>query len=129
VALPDRFWSKVLVGGECWLWTAAKDAAGYGYYWHDQKVQRAHRLAFVDAGNTIADGHHVHHECGVIACVNPAHLTAIDAATHQRLSNGGRHMAARTECPRGHAYDEENTRVYKGRRWCRACDRARRVRA
>lgn len=29
--------------------------------------------------------------------------------------------AERTHCPQGHPYDEANTRIYKGRRHCRAC--------
>ncbi len=33
--------------------------------------------------------------------------------------------AARTHCPRGHAYDAANTRVHKGKRYCRACQRER----
>lgn len=37
----------------------------------------------------------------------------------------GNASAERTECPKGHPYDEENTRVYNGRRHCRACDRMR----
>lgn len=28
---------------------------------------------------------------------------------------------ARTHCPQGHPYDEQNTRWYQGRRYCRAC--------
>jgi hypothetical protein len=28
---------------------------------------------------------------------------------------------SKTECPRGHFYDEENTRIYKGKRNCRQC--------
>ena len=28
----------------------------------------------------------------------------------------------KTNCVRGHPFDEANTRIVKGRRWCRACD-------
>ena|ERR1700736_4436771 len=31
-----------------------------------------------------------------------------------------------THCRRGHLFDEENTLVYRGKRWCRACQRYRR---
>lgn len=30
-----------------------------------------------------------------------------------------------THCPRGHAYDDANTRLYKGMKFCRACDKDR----
>ena len=35
----------------------------------------------------------------------------------------GRGFGAKTHCPKMHLYDEENTRWYKGGRFCRACDR------
>lgn len=37
----------------------------------------------------------------------------------------GAPRAAKTHCPRGHPYDEENTRLRNGRRHCRACERER----
>lgn len=37
----------------------------------------------------------------------------------------GTPRAERTHCPRGHPYDEENTRHSNGRRHCRACGRER----
>lgn len=27
----------------------------------------------------------------------------------------------KTHCPQGHAYDDENTYFYRGRRYCRKC--------
>jgi hypothetical protein len=40
----------------------------------------------------------------------------LDAVAH------GTHLHARkTHCPQGHPYDAENTRVYRGMRYCRAC--------
>lgn len=45
---------------------------------------------------------------------------ALDSVAH------GTHVAARrTHCPVGHQYDEGNTRMYQGRRHCRACARIR----
>lgn len=41
---------------------------------------------------------------------------AFDAVRH-----GTHAHAAATHCPNGHAYDESNTRIYDGRRYCRAC--------
>lgn len=36
------------------------------------------------------------------------------------------HVSARkTHCPQNHPYDEENTRIYQGRRYCKACKRER----
>lgn len=45
-----------------------------------------------------------------------------DQVTH------GVHIHARkTHCPRRHEYTPENTRLYRGRRFCRACGPARRA--
>jgi hypothetical protein len=42
------------------------------------------------------------------------------------LRRGAKHWTARiTHCPQGHPYDEANTRMYEGRRYCRACARER----
>lgn len=42
----------------------------------------------------------------------------------------GRHPETnKTHCPSGHEYDEPNTRLYSGRRYCRTCDRARQRKA
>lgn len=37
--LGERFWSKVDSSGECWLWTAVLNSAGYGRYWRDGKMR------------------------------------------------------------------------------------------
>lgn len=48
--------------------------------------------------------------------------------THQEngidtVRHGSNAMANRTHCPRGHVYDQANTLVSRGRRYCRACRR------
>lgn len=43
-----------------------------------------------------------------------------DAVIHG--TNG---KTAKTHCPQGHPYDEENTRWYRNHRYCRACHSAR----
>jgi hypothetical protein len=42
----------------------------------------------------------------------------------QENNKGGVAFAKRTHCPKGHAYDEANTRVRTGGRSCRTCDAA-----
>lgn len=42
------------------------------------------------------------------------------------LVRNGRHCQARkTSCPAGHDYTISNTRIYRGMRYCRACERDR----
>lgn len=46
-----------------------------------------------------------------------------------RLRHGRHPMANRTHCKRGHEFTPENTHVYRGSRFCRACRRSRRLEA
>lgn len=40
-----------------------------------------------------------------------------------KVRNGRHPWAKRIECVNGHAWSEENTRIYKGKRKCRSCER------
>lgn len=65
---------------ECWHYPIVNDR-GYPYTYHDGKWMGAHRVVFMLTGNTLLPGEPVHHKCGTIDCVNPAHLqkaTAIE---------------------------------------------------
>lgn len=48
------------------------------------------------------------------------------ANMQDRLRHGRNPSANATECPKRHEYTPENTRIYRGKRHCRACDRERR---
>ena len=126
--LGDRFWDKVqpdpLSG--CWLWTACRQASGYGKYGIGNKVFYAHRLAYEDANGPIPDGLEIDHLCRTPACVNPEHLEAVTHRENLLRGDGFAGAQARqTHCKRGHAFDAENTSVDKlGERACRTCIRA-----
>ena len=42
----DRFWSRVDMSGDCWLWTRGLNGVGYGMYDAPHKVL-AHRYAWL----------------------------------------------------------------------------------
>lgn len=46
--VEERFWEKVERRGpdECWLWLGGKTGGGYGYFWLDGRMVRAHRFAY-----------------------------------------------------------------------------------
>lgn len=121
-----RFWAKVDKTDTCWLWTAAT-RRGYGAFGVNGRMMGAHRLAYELMVGPIPVGMQLDHLCRVRHCVRPEHLEPVTAKENiQRGQTGpsrGRQQRAKTHCPHGHPYDEENTRIYLGHRHCRACQR------
>ena len=67
--LPDRFWDKVITepNSGCWIWLAATDKKGYGFFWYQGAKRWAHRLVKTFTQTA-------HHKCFNSGCVNPDHL-------------------------------------------------------
>lgn len=125
-ALPDRFWSKIIVEPvtDCWLWAAAKDRDGYGRFQIiHSKSEEAHRVAFEALRGTIPKGLQLDHLCRTRHCVNPDHLEAVICKTNINRGLTGENNRSKTSCPQGHEYTIENTRVYRGSRYCKSCKR------
>ncbi|MBS69355.1 MAG: hypothetical protein CMK98_13615 [Pseudomonas sp.] len=119
--------------GPCWIWTAYIRPDGYGSFVTDTRaisheVSLAHRFSYELHFGPIPDGFDIDHLCRVRSCVNPAHLEAVTHAVNCRRGiagavNGDR-QRAKTHCPRGHEYNQENT--YISRKSARECRRCRR---
>lgn len=115
------FWEMVLKTDGCWLWTGPTTNGGYGKI----KAKLAHRLAYEELVGRIPDGLEIDHLCRNILCVRPDHLEAVTHDENMRRATPGANNAAKTHCPKGHAYDATNTFVNrKGSRVCRSCSRA-----
>lgn len=117
-----RFWQYVARGnsdhhadplataeGDCWVWTGAKDRAGYGKFRMGPKNLRAHRVAYLDGSRDshIPEGWEIDHLCRNPACVRPSHLEPVEHAVN--VARGLRGVDAVTHCPNGHEYSAENT--------------------
>lgn len=138
ITANDRFWAKVDASGDCWEWTAAITADGYGNFSmvrDGRKIYRyAHRLTYQSLVGEIPAGLVIDHLCRNRKCVNPAHLEPVTDRTNIRRGAALPAIQARqTHCVNGHEFDDENTYVWakEYHRSCRACgaERARGYRA
>lgn len=130
--LPERFWSKVSrLSSGCWEWTGAKSKVEHGFYGVIRIAGEnygAHRIAFVLNGGTLHAGMVIDHLCRNKLCVNPDHLEGVTQKENARRGLAGQWFKelqlSKTHCPKGHLYDETNTRIRKdGCRACRKCQR------
>lgn len=127
--IEARFMGKVAKDGDtgCWNWTGVLTPGGYGQFSIDNRHYAAHRLLSVKSGREIGPGLVCDHLCRNRRCVNPAHIDIV--TTRENILRGiagelnRAKGAAVTHCVRGHEYTPENTRMNKGRRSCRACDK------
>lgn len=123
----ERFWAKVAKSDDCWTWTAVKNNKGYGQIslgGRSGPLVLAHRASWELHNGPIPVGMTLDHLCRNRSCVNPQHLEPVTHATNVKRGDAGAIHAAKTHCPSRHPYDAENTHLYDGRRYCKACNRA-----
>jgi hypothetical protein len=119
--VTERIMQRTDRSGDCWLWTGFLDRYGYGQISVQNRREKAHRAAYEAFVGPIPDGLVIDHTCRVRRCVNPAHLEPVTHAENVR--RGIAPNARKTQCPKGHVYDDANTYRAAGRRDCRACRR------
>lgn len=71
------FWSRVDKTDGCWLWTAAKNSDGYGYFSIKGYSVRAHRWAYELNVGPIPKNRVIDHLCRNRSCVRPDHLELV----------------------------------------------------
>lgn len=117
-----RFWSRVNfhggtgftadplarvteVDGECWVWSGWKKGL-YGQFEVYGRAMPAHRVAYLDMGNKIADAMELDHLCRNPICVRPEHLEPV---THGENIRRGLHpLDNRSSCLHGHDLTPDN---------------------
>lgn len=112
----------------CWLWKGDKDPKGYARIKIEGKKKRAHKVAYETVYGPVPEGLQLDHfACDTKHCVNPDHVRPTTALENVLRSNNiGSRNAAKTHCPQGHPYTDENTYFTSDkRRRCRACLRER----
>ena len=71
----ERFDSKIQINNSgCWIWEAATDKDGYGYFNDGTRNVRPHRYAWEITNGKIPKGLYVLHKCDNPPCCNPDHL-------------------------------------------------------
>ena len=124
--LPSRFWGRVAAGDprNCWQWLGPTRFKGYGFITLNQRTRPVHRVAYELTVGPIPTGLVLDHLCRNRVCVNPLHLEPV--TNRENILRGEAPSAVhalKTHCPQGHEYNPENTRISKGRRHCRLCQR------
>lgn len=116
----------------CWLWIGYVRPNGYAQFGQaNRRIVYAHRWSYQEFVGPIPEGLELDHLCRVRHCVNPEHLEPVTRAENLARSPiyWGNVKAAKTHCPKGHPYDDENTYSPPGRegahRLCRTCRRER----
>lgn len=147
----ERFFEKVdkKTASPCWIWMGGLNNKRYGqfaikigrYVGKDKTgwgMKLAHRFSYEIARGPVPDGLVLDHLCRMPSCVNPDHLEPVTQIENCRRGLSGSpetHPSAalnraKTHCPRGHAYDAENTYTNKrGQRCCKICKNASTARA
>lgn len=112
----------------CIPWTGRLDRDGYGIFTVSRKNWRAHRFAYEAKFGKIPEGLVIDHFfCDMRSCVNPDHLKPVTRGANTLRSTIGITAvnAMKTHCPKKHEYTEENTRISRGKRNCRTCEKLR----
>jgi hypothetical protein len=116
----------------CWMWTASTNTRGYGKFYLRGRLWLSTIVAYRHFKGDYRPGLFMCHQCPYEQgdldnrrCINPDHLLPQTPKQNSEEGYVGTHQTVKTHCPKGHEYTDNNTRLYKGRRFCRACDRLR----
>jgi hypothetical protein len=115
---------------DCWIWKAARNWQGYGYFRFGGRMWAAHRWSYWLKYGSLTPSLELDHLCKNKSCVNPLHLEEVDKPTN--ALRGDLFNRNKTHCKRGHEFTEANTYYYQkgagSMRTCKACIKLRKER-
>jgi len=110
---------------ECIVWNGTLNGAGYPYLHTYKRSILVTRLVLLLDGRLVSldDERLACHTCNNPRCINKRHLYAGNKSSNSfdTVKAGTHYVANRTKCGRGHEYTPENTRLYRGVRYCKSC--------
>lgn len=118
---------KIASHSDCWLWQGKTQNSGYGQFSIGsrktvRKLVYAHRFSYEQMVGCIPPGMQIDHLCKERLCVNPDHLEVVTPRVNTHRGNTiTAKNAVKTACPSGHPYNDANTIVSAGKRYCRTC--------
>lgn len=126
----ERFLKKLTIDPEtkCWIWHGAKTGTHgqYGGFHYDGRMQQSHRAIWQMKIGPIPEGLTIDHVvCKNTLCQNVEHMELVTRGVNSLRGTGAAGENSRkTHCPRGHEYNEENTRITpQGFRACKQCEK------
>lgn len=109
----------------CHEWIGGRWDNGYGRFSFDGSPYYAHRVAYAIAYGECPTDVILDHTCRNRWCVNPEHLEPLRTLGENLMRSPDTQAsinAAKTQCIRGHDFDQENTYIKpNGNRGCRRC--------
>jgi hypothetical protein len=123
VTAEQRVFGQLTESGDCWEWQGYRMPAGHGRVRVDGRKVLVHRWVWEFLVCPLPEGLELDHLCRNPPCSNPLHLDPVPHRVNTLRGVGrGAVNATKTHCPHGHRYDEVNTYVYRGKRYCRRCN-------
>jgi hypothetical protein len=113
----ERFFRKVNLNGPviietpCWEFIGRRDTYGYGQIGIDDRVENAHRFAFIMVNGPIKPGLLIRHRCDYPPCVNPAHL--LDGTNKDNADDRIRHGKSRKGMKIRHVTHAERAEIFE----------------
>jgi len=122
----DRLMDRVVLDGDCWRFTGAINATGYGVIGRGGRGAGnalTHRATYEHFIAEIPAGLDLDHLCRNRWCCNPWHMDPVTRVVNvsRGLRAPGYGVASITHCLRGHEFTPENTVQGKRQRYCRTC--------